>query len=137
LEIHGNRIRLWGIDAPESTQLCRGDDSDQNRCGAQAANDLDARRPANCNPINLDRYGRMVAKCSFGGADLGECRNVCASAVDAARANAKIPACDFCFKLSPYRHRCFRRDAQPRAPIDCLPSAYLERSDKMLFRLTK
>jgi endonuclease YncB( thermonuclease family) len=24
LEIHGERIRLWGIDAPESTQLCRG-----------------------------------------------------------------------------------------------------------------
>jgi endonuclease YncB( thermonuclease family) len=23
LEIHGTRIRLWGIDAPESSQLCR------------------------------------------------------------------------------------------------------------------
>jgi endonuclease YncB( thermonuclease family) len=29
LEIHGMRIRLWGIDAPESSQLCRGEDSDQ------------------------------------------------------------------------------------------------------------
>ena len=50
LEIHGIRIRLWGIDAPESSQLCRGDDSLQYRCGAQAANDLDAfiaRRPVN------------------------------------------------------------------------------------------
>ena len=27
LEIHGTRIRLWGIDAPETSQLCRGDDS--------------------------------------------------------------------------------------------------------------
>jgi endonuclease YncB( thermonuclease family) len=27
IEIHGQRIRLWGIDAPESDQLCRGDDS--------------------------------------------------------------------------------------------------------------
>lgn len=42
LEIHGIRIRLWGIDAPESSQLCRGEDSLQYRCGAQAANDLDA-----------------------------------------------------------------------------------------------
>jgi endonuclease YncB( thermonuclease family) len=42
LEIHGTRIRLWGIDAPESSQLCRGEDSEQYRCGAQAANDLDA-----------------------------------------------------------------------------------------------
>ena len=24
LEIHGTRIRLWGIDAPESNQFCRG-----------------------------------------------------------------------------------------------------------------
>ena len=69
IEIHGNRIRLWGIDAPESTQFCRAEDSDQYRCGAQAANDLDAfiaRRPVNCNPISLDRYGRTVATCSVG-----------------------------------------------------------------------
>jgi len=75
LEIHGTRIRLWGIDAPESTQLCRGDDSLQYRCGAQAANDLDAfiaRRPVDCLPMNLDQYCRTVATCSVGGADLGE-----------------------------------------------------------------
>jgi hypothetical protein len=41
LEIHGIRIRLWGVDVPESSQLCRGEDSSQYRCGAQAANDLD------------------------------------------------------------------------------------------------
>jgi endonuclease YncB( thermonuclease family) len=27
LEIRGTRIRLWGIDAPENSQLCRGQDS--------------------------------------------------------------------------------------------------------------
>jgi endonuclease YncB( thermonuclease family) len=37
LEIHGTRIRLWGIDAPESSQLCRGADSNLYRCGANAA----------------------------------------------------------------------------------------------------
>jgi endonuclease YncB( thermonuclease family) len=42
LEMHGARIRLWGIDAPESNQLCRNDESALYRCGAQAANDLDA-----------------------------------------------------------------------------------------------
>jgi endonuclease YncB( thermonuclease family) len=75
LEIHGTRIRLWGVDAPESAQLCRGEDSLQYRCGAQAANDLDAfiaRRPVNCTPITLDRYGRTVATCSVDGADLGD-----------------------------------------------------------------
>jgi endonuclease YncB( thermonuclease family) len=75
LEIHGTRVRLWGIDAPESTQLCRGDDSLQYQCGAKAANDLDAfiaRRRVSCLPISLDRYGRTVAACSVGGVDLGD-----------------------------------------------------------------
>jgi endonuclease YncB( thermonuclease family) len=31
IEIHGTHIRLWAIDAPESAQLCRNDDSDQSR----------------------------------------------------------------------------------------------------------
>ncbi len=75
LEIHGTRIRLWGIDAPESSQLCRGEDSLPYRCGAKAANDLSAfiaRRPVSCAPISLDQYGRTVAACSVGGADPGE-----------------------------------------------------------------
>jgi endonuclease YncB( thermonuclease family) len=73
IEIHGMRIRLWGIDAPESTQLCRGDDSLQYRCGAEAANaTFIANRPVNCSPINRDRYGRTVATCTVGGGDLGE-----------------------------------------------------------------
>ena len=69
-EMHGVRIRLWGIDAPESSQLCRGEDSLQYRCGAQAANELDAfidRRPINCVPVSLDPYGRTVATCSVAG----------------------------------------------------------------------
>jgi hypothetical protein len=56
LDIHGPHIRLWGVDAPESSQLCRGEDSSQFRCGAQAANDLDAfiaRRPVNCSRATL------------------------------------------------------------------------------------
>jgi endonuclease YncB( thermonuclease family) len=75
LEIHGTRIRLWGVDAPESSQLCRDEDSLQYRCGAKAANELDtfiARRPVSCISISLDQYGRTVATCSVGGLDLGE-----------------------------------------------------------------
>lgn len=75
LEIHGTRVRLWGIDAPESTQLCRGADSNLYRCGAKAANELDAfvaRRPLSCKPISQDQYGRTVATCSVDGVDLGE-----------------------------------------------------------------
>jgi nuclease-like protein len=75
LEIHGTRIRLWGLDAPESSQLCRGEDSLPYRCGAKSANALDsfiARRPVNCLPITLDQYGRTVATCSVGGVDIGD-----------------------------------------------------------------
>jgi endonuclease YncB( thermonuclease family) len=75
LEIHGMRIRLWGIDALESTQLCRGEDSLLYRCGARAANDLDgfiAKRVVDCSSISLDQYGRTVASCMVGGVDLGE-----------------------------------------------------------------
>ena len=75
LEIHGTRIRLWGIDAPESNQLCRGADSNQYRCGAKAANELDAfiaRRPVDCSPVSLDQYRRTVAVCSIDGVDLAE-----------------------------------------------------------------
>jgi len=76
LEIHGTRIRLWGIDAPESTQLFRGDDSLRYRCGAQAANDLDAfiaRRPVNCMPTTWTstaerwRHARQEAPISENG----------------------------------------------------------------------
>ncbi|WP_370102722.1 thermonuclease family protein [Bradyrhizobium yuanmingense] len=73
LEIHGTRIRLWGIDAPESDQLCRGEDSLQYRCGAKAANELAAflgGRPVTCKPVTVDRYGRTVASCAVSDADL-------------------------------------------------------------------
>jgi endonuclease YncB( thermonuclease family) len=74
LEIHGTRIRLWGVDAPESNQFCRNDENLQFRCGAKAANELDAfiaRRPVDCSPVSLDQYRRTVAVCSIDGVDLG------------------------------------------------------------------
>ena len=40
LEIQGTRVRIFGIDAPESDQLCRNDESLRYRCGAKAANEL-------------------------------------------------------------------------------------------------
>jgi len=76
LEMHGTRIRLWGIDARKSSQLCPGEDSLRYRCGAKAANGLDtfiAGRPVSCIPISLEQYRRTVATCSVGGTDLAEC----------------------------------------------------------------
>src|SRR5581483_1676848 len=71
LDIHDERIRLWGIDAPESTQLCRGRDRRPYRCGALSANTLDAftrGKTVRCMALDGDRYGRIVARCAAGGA---------------------------------------------------------------------
>ena len=72
IEIHGTRIRLHGIDAPESGQICMADGA-QWRCGQQAALALDARiggRPVVCSERDIDRYGRTVGVCNAGGEDL-------------------------------------------------------------------
>jgi endonuclease YncB( thermonuclease family) len=64
LEIHGTRIRLWGVDAPESDQLCRNEDSEHYRCGQKSANELDAflaRRLVQCVEVDRDQYRRAVA----------------------------------------------------------------------------
>lgn len=73
LEIQGERVRIWGVDAPESRQLCRGVHGDY-RCGQVAANQLDAwinARPVSCLEESRDRYRRMVARCTVGSEDLG------------------------------------------------------------------
>jgi endonuclease YncB( thermonuclease family) len=75
IEIHGRRIRLAGIDAPESDQLCRDADSNHYRCGQKAANDLAVfidRRPVTCIEVDRDRYGRAVAVCTVAGIDLAD-----------------------------------------------------------------
>jgi endonuclease YncB( thermonuclease family) len=74
LEIHGTRIRLWGIDAPESDQLCQNEQS-KYRCGQKVANDLDAfiaRRPVSCVEVDRDRYRRAVSVCNVAGVDLAD-----------------------------------------------------------------
>ncbi len=74
LEIHGQRIRLHGIDAPESRQICRLDGKPW-QCGKDAANalaDKIGRRTVACEELDRDRYRRIVAKCTVAGEDLGE-----------------------------------------------------------------
>jgi len=73
LELRQQRIRLWGVDAPEGRQTCRVD-SQEVRCGQVAANRLDQYidgRPVTCFAQDEDRYGRVVARCEVAGVDLG------------------------------------------------------------------
>jgi endonuclease YncB( thermonuclease family) len=60
---------------PKAVSSVATDESLQYRCGAKAANDLDAfiaRRPVECLPVSQDQYGRTVAVCSIAGVDVGE-----------------------------------------------------------------
>lgn len=75
IEIHGQRIRLHGIDAPESKQLCLDALGKKYRCGQRAAlalaDFIDSRQPVSCREVDRDRYGRVVAVCKAGGVDIG------------------------------------------------------------------
>jgi endonuclease YncB( thermonuclease family) len=76
IEIRSQRIRLWGIDAPESLQRCQGASGKDYRCGKLVADVLDellaAARPTRCDPVDVDRYKRVVARCYAGKLDVAE-----------------------------------------------------------------
>lgn len=74
IEIHGQRFRLSGIDAPEAKQLCSDAKGKAYRCGQVAANALAAfigRQTVTCAKVDIDRYQRIVAECSVAGGDVG------------------------------------------------------------------
>jgi endonuclease YncB( thermonuclease family) len=72
LRIGQERIRLYGIDAPELHQRC--DVSGRNwACGQWAAEKLAqivARGVLRCEAVEQDRYGRTVARCTVAGRDV-------------------------------------------------------------------
>jgi len=73
IEIHGQRIRLFGIDAPESSQLCIRASGERWRCGQQASfalADRIGRASVSCRSRDIDRYGRVIAVCFKGSEDL-------------------------------------------------------------------
>ncbi len=75
LDLHGERIRLVGVDAPEGGQRCLDAAGKLTRCGSIAANALDdyiAQSPVTCTIDGKDRYGRLLGTCSVRGADIQE-----------------------------------------------------------------
>lgn len=66
------RIRLHGIDAPESAQRCRAQ-GQLWACGREATRALArliGRKQVACEERDRDRYGRIVAVCTTAGQDL-------------------------------------------------------------------
>lgn len=73
IDVKGTRIRLHGIDAPEKGQRCENEGKFYN-CGQKAASflrQITANTEVVCSPMSQDRYGRTIATCSIGEADLG------------------------------------------------------------------
>lgn len=71
LVLGGERVRLWGIDAPEDGQPCERDGKLYD-CGASAQAallELVAGRDLWCEARDRDRYGRTVAVCRIGALD--------------------------------------------------------------------
>ena len=73
IEIHGQRIRLFGIDAPESSQLCVRPNGERWRCGQQASfalADRIGRATVRCQPRDIDRYRPRRCRLLQGNEDL-------------------------------------------------------------------
>lgn len=73
LDIGGRRVRLHGIDAPESAQRCTDRQGMEYACGRRATAALAehiGRRPVACEERDVDPYGRIVAVCRMGDEDV-------------------------------------------------------------------
>lgn len=74
LEIDNTKIRLAGIDAPESGQVC-GSAGASVYCGQQATYELEAfidRDRVDCIASGSDRYRRLLAVCSVRGENINQ-----------------------------------------------------------------
>jgi len=68
LEVHSTRIRLWGIDAPESAQTCADAGGGSWACGNRATRELRnyiRGQQLSCKEKALDRYRRTLAICKL------------------------------------------------------------------------
>jgi endonuclease YncB( thermonuclease family) len=73
IRLVGERIRLHGIDAPETAQLCRDKYGFTYACGASARaalSDKIGMAAVQCEGRGFDRYGRTIGVCRVDGGDL-------------------------------------------------------------------
>jgi endonuclease YncB( thermonuclease family) len=87
LTVAGERIRLWGIDAPELQQTCTRAGGTYP-CGEVARYVLLSfvkGQTVSCQERDRDRYRRIVARCQVAGRDLGELMVRAGQAVDYTR----------------------------------------------------
>ena len=74
IEVVGERVRIHGIDAPESEQKCTWPDGEVacGRMSTAAMTDLVAGQTIRCDALDRDRYGRIIGRCfNADGHDIG------------------------------------------------------------------
>ena len=75
IEIAGERIRLYGIDAPELKQTCETSKGEEQRCGEMAKEALGRLvqgQDVACKGDKRDRYRRLLAICYVGPFNINE-----------------------------------------------------------------
>jgi endonuclease YncB( thermonuclease family) len=73
VQIAATKIRLSGIDAPETDQLCLDAKALRWSCGIAARDELVRHagdKPWTCHVTGTDRYGRSLASCEVGGENI-------------------------------------------------------------------
>ena len=73
ISIKGEKIRLSGIDAPETSQLCLNSKEESYTCGRRATQQLiqliasNQSKSVECKYRGSDKYGRLIGNCWVGG----------------------------------------------------------------------
>lgn len=67
LEIQNQRVKLWGVDAPELDQTCHDGQGGAYNCGKESASALSRwlgeLQPVQCEPRGNDNAGNVIAIC--------------------------------------------------------------------------
>jgi len=74
LEINGERLRLWGLDAPELAQTCQRGGIDW-KCGREsraALKKLVSDAQVSCRTSGIDKYDRWLVECEADGVSINE-----------------------------------------------------------------
>ena len=69
IKLNGDKVRLSGIDAPETSQTCLDHNKKKYKCGKQATQKLiqliqnSSKKSVNCKYNGSDKYGRFIGNC--------------------------------------------------------------------------
>lgn len=148
LVVAGQKLRLFGIDAPELDQLCdRG--GQRWACGEAARKALASivgRQPLACEVRELDRYGRGVAVCMAGGEDVAALMVRQGMALAYRRYSGRYVNAEAAAQrdglglwtstyVQPERYRAEGRGAEDRPKGECLIKGNIGRSGKYIYHL--